>query len=43
VRIGMSLFPNLEAQAFISNFITQRQSELVREVKTLYDLLNKSE
>jgi len=43
VRIGLHLFPNLEAQAIISSFITQRQSELVREVKTLYDMLNKFE
>lgn len=41
VRIGMHLFPTLEAQAVISNFITQRQSELVREVRTLYEMLNK--
>jgi hypothetical protein len=41
VRVGMSIFPNLEAQAVIGCFIRQRQSELVREVKTLYDLLNK--
>lgn len=43
VRIGTRLFPNAEAQAAVTSFITQRQSELVREVKTLYELLNKFE
>lgn len=43
VRVGMHLFPTIESQSIISSFITQRQAELVREVKTLYEMLSKFE
>lgn len=41
IRIGMRFTATAENQAIISNFITQRQSEIVREVKNLQELLNK--
>lgn len=40
-RVGMRIFPTAETLAVISAFISQRQAELVREVRSMYDMLNK--
>ena len=38
-RIGIRLFPNELSKWGLQQFITLRQSEIIREIKTLYDLL----
>ena len=43
VRIGLRLYPDVENQSAIASFISQRQSELVREVRALYEMLQKFE
>lgn len=40
-RLGIRLLPWGSSRAIISKFIVQRQSEIIREVKTLYDMLSR--
>jgi hypothetical protein len=38
-RIGLSILLNDPASGLITQFIAQRQSEIIREIKLMYDLL----
>ncbi|MHC1784396.1 MAG: hypothetical protein AB9891_16845 [Anaerolineaceae bacterium] len=38
-RIGMRMLPNSQAAAVISKFISQRQCEIIQEIRELYQLL----
>jgi hypothetical protein len=38
-RVGMKMRPNSQAFTLISKFISQRQSEIIQEIKELYQLL----
>lgn len=38
-RIGMRILFNDPSRTFITQFIAQRQSEIIREIKAMYDLL----
>jgi hypothetical protein len=40
-RLGMQLFPEAEAKQEIARFVAMRQSEIQREIRTLYDALYK--
>jgi hypothetical protein len=40
-RLGLRIQPNDPCRAMLKQFITQRQSEIIREVKVMYDLLTK--
>lgn len=40
-RLGLHLLPGSSSRAIISKFIVQRQSEIIREVRTLYDMLSR--
>jgi hypothetical protein len=40
-RFGLRLLPWGSSRAIISKFIVQRQSEIIREVRTLYDMLSR--
>jgi hypothetical protein len=40
-RFGLHLLPWGSSRAIISKFIVQRQSEIIREVRTLYDMLSR--
>lgn len=41
MRLGIQLYPSDDARAAISTYISQRQSELIREIKMMYDLIVK--
>jgi len=41
MRLGLQIFPDEDARAAIGNFISQRQSEIIREIKMMYDLIVK--
>ncbi len=38
-RVGMRMLPNSQAGSIISRFISQRQSEIIQEIRELYQLL----
>jgi hypothetical protein len=40
-RIGLKILPNDPPRPLIAQFIAQRQVEIIREIKTMYDLLVK--
>jgi hypothetical protein len=41
VRLGLKIYPDDTARAAITRFIAQRQSEIIREIKSIYDLMNR--
>jgi hypothetical protein len=40
-RVGMHILPNDPVRPLLAQFIAQRQSEIIREIKMMYDLLAK--
>ena len=40
-RIGMRIFPDDQAHLLITQFISLRQSEIIREIRMMFDLLEK--
>ncbi len=41
VRVGMRIYPTVSDQVILSNFISQRQGEIIREVRDLHSVLFK--